>query len=107
MHYLYKCRVIDQNGDSFEGKQGCIMNSNGTVSYDYKQGITKYSNGLLLKGSSINNLWNGKVNSKWKNGHIQITENLNSKRHSPAIIYDFEGEVIMDYFSNGKIIFLL
>ena len=79
------------------------MNNEGTKSY-YDQGVLKCLN-VVYEGSIINNLWNGKVNSKWKNGHIQITENLNSKRHGPAIIYNFDGEVTMDYFSNGELIF--
>ena len=102
--YLYKCRVIDQNGNSFEGKQECITNNDETVTY-YKQGVNKYSNGVLQEGNKINNLWNGKVNFKWKYGDKEISENLNSKRHGPAIFYDYDGKVKKEYYSNDEEIF--
>ena len=105
--YFYKCRQIDQNGNSFEGKSGKIMNNDGTISYRYDQGVHKYSNGVLKEGNRINKLWNGKLNYKWKNGNREISERLNGKRHGPAIGYNFAGKVKMVYFSNGKRIFLL
>ena len=107
MYYLYKYRIIQQNGDNFEGKLGYIMNNDGTVSYGYKQGVTKYSNGLLLEGSRINSLLNGKVNFKWQNGDKENSEMLNDKWHGPALLYYFDGKVKMDYYSNGEQIFLL
>ena len=106
MHYLYKCRVIGQSGDSFEGKDGCIMNNDGTESYDYMQGVTKHSSGKLIEGSLINNLWNGKTNFKWEDGDREISEMLNDKKHGPTIRYDFYGKVHIYYYSNGKVIFL-
>ena len=105
MHYLYKCRLIIQDGNSFEGKEECITNNDGTESY-YKQGVIKYSNGELIEGSRINSLLSGKVNIKWENGDRQVHE-VNVKWHGPAIIYDFDGKVIKDHFSNGEKIFLL
>ena len=73
------------------------MNNDGTVSYHYKQGITKYSNGILIERSSINLLLNGEVNIKWVSGGREIFEMLNDKRHGPVIVYDFEGKVKMSY----------
>ena len=105
MLYLYKCRRIDHDGDSFEGKQECITNNDGTISY-YNQGVIKCSDGRLIEGSSINNLWNGKVNLN-ENGNREISEWLNDKRHGPIIFYDFDGEVNQYYFSNDEVIFLL
>ena len=106
MHYLYKCRVIYQNGNSFEGKQECIMNNDGTVSYD-EQGVSKYSNGVLQEGNKINGLLNGKVKFKWENGDKEISEMLNDKWHGSTIVYGFDGKVKMDYYSNEEQIFLL
>ena len=83
------------------------MNKDGTVSYDYDQGITKYYNGLLLEGSRINNLLNGKVNFKWQNGIREISEIFNSNRHGPTRAYYFDGKVKMGFYSNGEEIFLL
>ena len=104
--YLYKCRRIDHDGDSFEGKQECITNNDGTISY-YNQGVIKCSDGRLIEGSRINSLWNGKEYFKWENGARQISERLNDKRHGPAIFYDYDGKVKIDYYSNGEKIFLL
>ena len=103
--YLYKCRLIYQNGNSFEGKQECITNNDGTES-NYQQGVTKCLNGVLHEGSRINSLWNGKVNFKWENRDRQISEVLNDKRHGPTIRYDFDGEIKMSYYSNNEKIFL-
>ena len=103
--YLYKCRYIDQDGNSFEGKQGNIMNNDGTESF-YHQGVIKYSNGELKEGSKINSLWNGKVNFKWEDGDKEISEMLNDKRHGPVIFYDFDGKVNKKYYSNEEEIFL-
>ena len=105
MLYLYKCRNIDQNGNSFEGKEECITNNDGTKSY-YNQGVNKYSDGKLAEGSRINSLWNGKVNLKWEDEDKEISERLNSKRHGPIIVYDFDGKVNKEYYSNGEEIFL-
>ena len=102
--YLYKCRYIDQNGNSSEGKEECITNNDGTKSF-YKQGVIKRPNGALVEGSRIDSLWNGKVNLKWENGDRKISEMLN-KRHGPAIIYDFDGKVNKEYYSNDEEIFL-
>ena len=107
LHYLYKCRAICQNGDIFEGKDGCIMNNDGTVLYNYKQGVNKYSNGVLHEGNVINHIWNGKVNDKWENGDIEISEILDDKNHGPVTIYDVDGKVHIDYHSNGEKIFLI
>ena len=104
--YLYKCRRIYKDGGSFEGKQECIMNNDGTESF-YDQGVNKYSDGGLIEGSMINSLRNGKINSKWKNGDREISEMLNDKRHGPSIVYYFDGKIKMGYYSNGKKIFLL
>ena len=104
--YLYKCRNIDQNGNSFEGKEGSIMNNDGTVSSDYKQGVFNNLKGELIEGNRINNLWNGKVNFKWKDGDREISEWLNNKEHGPIIVYDFDGKVNKEYYSNGEEIFL-
>ena len=104
MLYLYKCRNIDPNGNSFEGKEGFIMNNDGTKSY-YKKGVTKYLN-EVYEGSSINNLWNGKINFKWEDGDKEIYEMLNDKRHGPSIDYDFYGKVKKEYYSNDEEIFL-
>ena len=82
------------------------MNNDGVESYDYQQGVIKYSNGELIEGSRINSLLSGKVNIKWENGDRQVHE-VNVKWHGPAIIYDFDGKVIKDHFSNGEKIFLL
>ena len=81
------------------------MNNDGTVSYDYDQGVHKYSNGTLIEWSLKNNLVNGKVNFKWEDGDREISEMLN-KRHGPVIFYKFDGKVQIDYWSNGEIIFL-
>ena len=65
---------------------------------------------MLIEGSKINNLWNGKVNFKLKNGDREISEIfeiLNDKRHGYSIVYDFDGKVEMGYYSNGEKIFLL
>ena len=83
------------------------MNNDGTVSYDYDQGVYKRSDGVLKEGSIINQLLNGKVKFKWENGNREIFEMLNNKRHGPSIFYDFDDKVKMGYDSNGKIIFLL
>ena len=83
------------------------MNNDGTVSYDYMQGVDKYSNGELQEGGTINDLWNGKVNFKWENGDREVSEMLNDKIHGPSIVYCFDGKVIKDYFSNGEKISLL
>ena len=83
------------------------MNNDGTVLYEYQQGVTKYSDGVLLEGNIINQLLSGKANFKWEDGGRESSEMLNDKRHGPAIIYDFEGNVKMDYYSNGDEIFLL
>ena len=104
MLYLYKCRNIDQSGNSFEGKEECITNNDGTKFY-YKQGVTKYLN-EVYEGSSINNLWNGKVNLKWEDGDKEISEMFNHKRHGPSIDYDFDGKVKKEDYSNGVKIFL-
>ena len=53
------------------------MNNDGTVSYHYKQGVYKHSNGLLLEGNKINNLWREKVNIKWEDGNRDTNEMLN------------------------------
>ena len=42
------------------------MNNDGTISYDYEQGVTKYSNFMLVEGDRINQLRNGKVFSNGK-----------------------------------------
>ena len=107
LHYLCKYRAFYQSGNSFEGKEWCIVNNDGTVSSGYEQGVNKYSNGLLIEGSSINSLCNGKANFKWRNGDREISEILNDKRHGTAIRYDFDGKIKMGYYSNGKKIFLL
>ena len=104
--YLYKCRLIDQDGNSFEGKQESITNNDGTVS-DYMQGVTKCSDGELIEWSMINNLWNGKANYKERNGNRHVSEALKGKRHGPAIFYDYEGKAKIDYYSNREKIFLL
>ena len=83
------------------------MNNDGTVLYDYKQGVTKYSNGVLHEGNMINNLWNRKLNCKWENEGREISEMLNDKSHGPVIIYYFDGKIEMGSCSNGEIIFLL
>ena len=83
------------------------MNNDGTVFYDYNQGVIKCSDGGLIEGSMINSLWNGKINSKWKNGNRAIFEMLNDKLHGPAIVYDYDSKVRIDYCSNGEKIFLL
>ena len=107
MYYLYKCRVIYESGDSFEGKQGRIMNNDGTESF-YEQGVIKYSDGVLLEGNRINNLLNGKVNFKWKDGNKEFSERLNDEKHGPVIVYKFDGKVNKEYYySNGEKIFLL
>ena len=106
MLYLYKCRIIDQDGNSFEGKRELITNNDGTESF-YHQGVIKYSNGALKEGIRINNVWNGKVNIKWEDGDKEISEMLNDKRHGPVIFYDFDGKVNKEYRSNGEKIFLL
>ena len=103
--YLYKCRQIYQDGDSFEGKSVGITNNDETESY-FKQGVYKHSNGVY-EGSSINDLWNEKVNFKWENGNREISEMLNDKRHGPVTIYGYDGKVRIDYCSNGEKIFLL
>ena len=107
LNYLYKCRAIFQDGDSFEGKLIRIMNNTGTLSYCYMQGVNKYSDGVLIEGSSINQLWNGKLNLNLKKGNRSIFEMLNDKGHGPSIVYYFDGKVKMSYYSNGKKIFLL
>ena len=107
MHYLCKYRVILQNGDSFEGISECIMNNDGTVSYDYIQGVIKGSDGVLQEGSLINNLWNGRANFKWENGDREISEMVNDKRHGPSKFYYFDGRVNKEYYLNGEKIFLL
>ena len=81
------------------------MNNDGTVSY-YMQGVFNNSNGELIEGSMINSLWNGKVNFKWEDRNKEISEMLNDEKHGPSIFYDFDCEVIKDYFSNGEEIFL-
>ena len=101
MLYLYKCRQICQNGNSFEGISGNIMNNDGTESF-YEQGVIKCLNGVLQEGNKINNLLNGKVNFKWEDGDKEISEWLNGERHGPAIIYGFDGKVKIDYSSNGE-----
>ena len=106
MYYLYKCRAIYQDGHSFEGKFGYLVNNDGTVSYNYKQGVIKFSDGLLIEGSKINQLLNGKVNCKWENGDRKFFETLNDKRHGPSIVYDFDSKFKMDYYSNEEKIFL-
>ena len=106
MHYLYKCRIIGQSGNSFEGKSGEIMNNDGTESYNYDKGVTKCSDGRLQEGSCINNLLNGKVNFKWENGNKEISEWLNGERHGSIIVYDFDGKVKEKYYSNDEEIFL-
>ena len=83
-----------------------ITNNDGTKSF-YDQGVFKYPNGVLKEGSSINDLWNGKVNFKWENGDREISEMLNGKSHGPVIFYDFDGKVNKEYYSNGEKIFLL
>ena len=102
--YLYKCRQIYQDGDSFEGKQDLITNNDGTESY-FKQGVYKHSNGVY-EGSSINHLWNEKVNFKWENGNRKIFETWNDKRHGPDIIYNFDGKVNKECYSNDEEILL-
>ena len=82
------------------------MNNDGTVSYDYVQGVTKYPIRLLSEGSRINSLWNGKVIFKWENGDRPIYEMLNDKGHGPSIVYHFNGKVNKEYYSNGEEIFL-
>ena len=105
MLYLYKCRQIHQDENSFEGKKGSITNNDGNKSF-YKQGVIKYSDGRLYEGNRINSLWNGKVNFKWKSGNKEISEMLNDNRHGPVIIYKFDREVNQYYLSNGEKIFL-
>ena len=83
------------------------MNNDGTVSYHYKQGVIKYSDLVLQEGSSINDLWNGKINFKWENGDREVSEMLNNKSYGPSILYDFDGKVKINYFSNDERIFLL
>ena len=55
----------------------------------------------------INSLWNGKVNCKCENGDKEISEALNNKRHGPVIIYNFDGKVDKEYYSNEEKIFEL
>ena len=103
---LYKCRIIDQDRNSFEGKHKWITNNDGTEYYDYIQGVTKYSSGRLIEGSMINSLWNGKINIKWEDGNKEICEMLNDEKHGPSIVYDFDGKVKKEYYSNDEEIFL-
>ena len=98
LHQLYKYRIIYQNGDSFEGKEGWVVSNDGTVSYDYDQGVYKYLNGVMHEGNKINNLWNGKVSDKWENGDREISEMLNDNSFGPVIIYDFDGKVKMSCY---------
>ena len=77
------------------------MNNDGTVSYDYEQGVNKYSDGALHEGKRINGLWNGKVNFKWEEGDKQVSEMLNDEKHGPIIVYDFDGKVKMGFCSDG------
>ena len=81
------------------------MNNDGTESY-YKQGVWKYSDGDLSEGNRINELWNGKVNFKWEDGDREISEMLNDNLHGPIIVYDFNGKVNKEYYSNDEKIFL-
>ena len=81
------------------------MNNDG-AKFFYEQGVTKYSNGALAEGSRIDYLWNGKVNRKLENGDRQISENLNEEKHGPSIVYDFDGKVKKEYYSNDEEIFL-
>ena len=83
------------------------MNNDGTVSYDYDQGVNKYSEGVLEEGSRINHLLNEKVNFKLENGGWQISEMLNDNLHGPTIFYYFDGKVNKEYYSNDEKIFLL
>ena len=82
------------------------MNNDGTVSHEYDEGVIKYSNGVLEEGSRINLLLNGKVYFKWHSENREISETFNNNRHGPAVIYDFDGEVSKEYYSNGEEIFL-
>ena len=104
LHYLYNCRLIHQDGNSFEGKSECIMNNDGTESY-YKQGVHKYLN-EVYEGSRINKLWNGKGNWKWENEDREISEWLNDKSNGPSMYYYFDSKVKMIYYSNDEEIFL-
>ena len=71
------------------------MNNDGTVSYNYKQGVYKYSNGLLLEGNKINNLWREKVNIKWEDGNRDTNEMLNDTLFSKEW-----NEIIIIYYKD-------